>query len=110
MSFVRVCTAGEVRANEPFRVQVGDLSILITKDNGDNFYAIADRCSHADIALSEGFVEDGYVECWAHGSKFCLKTGWPQNLPAFEPVPVFAIRVEDGEVFVDPTPIFKEKS
>ena len=56
-----------------------------------------------DISLAEGFVEDDTLECWAHGSKFSLKTGKPLTLPAYEPVPVFQVEVKDGDVHIDPS-------
>ncbi len=69
----------------------------------DDVYAIGDRCSHQDISLSEGevLVEERQIECWKHGSTFSLETGEPQTLPATRPVPVYAVRVVDGQVEVD---------
>ena len=56
-----------------------------------------------DISLAEGFVEDDTLECWAHGSRFELTTGKPLTLPAYEPVPVFAVEIRDGDVYIDPS-------
>ena len=67
-------------------------------------HALGDTCTHGDISLAEGFVEDDTLECWAHGSKFELTTGKPLTLPAYEPVPVFGVEVRDGDVWIDPTP------
>jgi 3-phenylpropionate/trans-cinnamate dioxygenase ferredoxin subunit len=69
---------------------------------GDDIYAIADRCSHADIALSEGEVwsEEREIECWKHGSTCSLVTGEPQTLPATKPVPVYEVRVDGHDVLV----------
>ncbi|HEX2038952.1 MAG TPA: non-heme iron oxygenase ferredoxin subunit [Acidimicrobiales bacterium] len=69
---------------------------------GDDVYAIGDRCSHADVSLSEGEVlaDEVEIECWKHGSTFDLKTGEPQSLPATKPVPVYDVQVVDGEVEV----------
>ena len=50
-------------------------------------------------------MEDDTLECWAHGSKFSLKTGKPITLPAYEPVPVYTVTIEGGEVFIDPTAV-----
>jgi len=59
--------------------------------------------ARGDISLAEGFVEDDAIECWAHGSLFALDTGKPLSLPAYEPVPVFTVTVDDdGVVYVDP--------
>ncbi len=69
---------------------------------GDTFHAVADRCTHADVRLSEGEVDDYdcSIECWKHGSTFSLLDGHPQSLPATVPVAVYAVRVEGGEVVV----------
>jgi 3-phenylpropionate/trans-cinnamate dioxygenase ferredoxin component len=40
------------------------------------------------------------VECWLHGSCFDLRTGDPTGPPATKPVPVYPVKVEDGEVYV----------
>ena len=66
----------------------------------DDVYAIGDTCSHADVSLSEGFVEadDCMIECGAHGALFNLKTGEPESLPAVRPVPVYDVAVANGTV------------
>ena len=41
------------------------------------------------------------IECWAHGSAFSLLSGKPLNLPAYEPVPVFAVVIDGDDVLID---------
>jgi 3-phenylpropionate/trans-cinnamate dioxygenase ferredoxin subunit len=69
---------------------------------GDDVFAIGDTCSHANISLSEGEVmcDEREIECWKHGSMFSLQTGEPMTLPATQPVPVYEVRVDGGEVKV----------
>lgn len=67
---------------------------------GERLYAIGNRCSHANGPLADGVVEDGTVTCPYHSSQFGLSTGEPLTGPATRPVPVFAVRVEDGEVYL----------
>ena len=69
----------------------------------DTVYAIGDRCSHADVSLSDGevYCDTKEIECIRHGSAFSLVTGQPQTLPATQPVPVFVARVVDGHVEID---------
>jgi 3-phenylpropionate/trans-cinnamate dioxygenase ferredoxin subunit len=106
--FVKACSASEVEIETPVRVEIDGFAIAIVRDSEGEIFALGDRCTHGDISLSEGFVEDDTIECWAHGSQFSLHTGWPLTLPAFEPVPVFDVKVEDDEIYIDPTPIYKE--
>ena len=83
------------------RVDLGGHCIAVVRIE-DDFYALGDRCSHADYSLSEGEIygEELELECWKHGSTFSLKTGKPTTLPATRAVPVYAISVEDGKVWV----------
>ena len=103
MSAQRVCTTAELQENKAFRVVLDGHAIVVVKDSAGTVHAIGDTCTHGDISLSEGFVENDTIECWAHGSAFSLVTGKPLNLPAYEPVPVFAVTVDaDGVVSIDP--------
>ena len=98
----RVCTVDDVAPNTARRFDVGRWRICLVRI-GDDFYAIGDRCSHADYSLSEGEIwpDEKEIECWKHGSTFSLETGEPQSLPATMPVPVYTVRVEGDDVFVD---------
>ena len=104
MTGVRVCSVGDVRVDQALRVMVGDVAVAVVRDSAGDIHALGDTCTHGDISLAEGFVEDDTLECWAHGSKFELTSGKPLSLPAYEPVPVFDVTIVDGDVYIDPTP------
>jgi 3-phenylpropionate/trans-cinnamate dioxygenase ferredoxin component len=102
MSFEHACAVSEIPSDEALAVTVGEYDVAVAKD-GDEVFAIRDECSHAAVALSEGEVEGGTVECWLHGSCFELRSGKPTHLPATEPVATFPVEIRDGEVYVDTT-------
>ena len=89
------------------KVMLAGIAIAVVRDSAGTVHALGDTCTHGDISLSEGFVEDETLECWAHGSAFGLTDGKPRNLPAYEPVPVFPVEIIDGDIYVDVT---KEKT
>jgi 3-phenylpropionate/trans-cinnamate dioxygenase ferredoxin subunit len=99
----RVCSVDELVENQAVRVVLDGTPIAVVKDSSGAVHAIGDTCTHGEISLSEGFVEDETLECWAHGSQFSLVTGKPLNLPAYEPVPVYPVELIDGDVYIDPT-------
>jgi 3-phenylpropionate/trans-cinnamate dioxygenase ferredoxin component len=99
-AFVRACALDEIADGSTRAVEVEGVELAVVR-SGDQVYAIHDECSHAAIPLSEGDVDDGEIECWLHGSMFDLRTGKAINLPATEPVPVYPVRVEGGDVLVD---------
>lgn len=61
-------------------------------------YAVYDLCTHGEAQLSEGWVEDGCIECPLHQGKFCIKTGEALTAPVSEPVATFETRVSNGRI------------
>jgi len=103
MTAQRVCALTDLVQDEARRVEVDGVAIALVLDSNGEVHAIGDVCTHGDISLSEGFVDGESLECWAHGSAFSLRTGKPLNLPAYEPVPVFAVTVDGDDVLIDAT-------
>lgn len=103
MTAQRVCALSDLVQDEARRVEVDGVAIAVVLDSNGEVHAIGDVCTHGDISLSEGFVDGESLECWAHGSAFSLRTGKPLNLPAYEPVPVFAVTVDGDDVLIDAT-------
>ena len=99
--FVRVCSVDDLPAVGAVQVEVAGERAAIVRDSAGDIHAIDDTCSHANVSLSEGDVEDGAIECWRHGSRFDLRSGTVLNPPAVEPVPVYPTRVDGGQVYVD---------
>ena len=89
----------EIAPDSARRVEVEGREIAVVRI-GDDVYAIGDTCSHAEVSLSEGWVEpdDCAIECVAHGAMFDLETGEPLSLPATRAVPVYEASVSDGMV------------
>lgn len=98
----KVLALSELVQDQATRVVIDDVPIAVVLDSNGEVHAIGDTCSHGQVSLAEGFVEDDTLECWAHGSAFSLRTGIPLNLPAYEPVPVYVVEIENGDVYIDP--------
>ena len=79
-----------------------DDDIALLRDDDGCVWALNNTCTHAEASLAEGWVEDGYVECPLHSSKFCLKTGAVQGLPATIDAVVHRVEVSDGEIYLFP--------
>jgi 3-phenylpropionate/trans-cinnamate dioxygenase ferredoxin component len=108
VAFARLCSLADVKEPGSLRVELDDPSgpeaVAVVRFEGE-VYAIEDVCSHAEVPLTDGDVEEfggaPTIECYLHGSCFDLRTGEPTNLPATEPVPVYPVRVDGDDVFVD---------
>jgi 3-phenylpropionate/trans-cinnamate dioxygenase ferredoxin component len=97
--FVKVCSLAELADNSALHFEVDRTPVCVARSLGE-VTALLDECSHAEVALSDGDVEAGTVECWLHGSRFDLRTGKPTGLPATEAVPVYPVRIDGDDVYV----------
>ncbi|WP_225638898.1 Rieske 2Fe-2S domain-containing protein [Streptomyces solaniscabiei] len=94
----RVGSVDEFPAGQAVRRTVDDVPVLVVREVGGTFHALAERCSHLAGPLSEGTVADGCVQCPWHGSVFRLSDGWNVRGPATAPQPAFDTRVVGGYV------------
>lgn len=76
----------------------GSVVAVFKVDN--EYFAIQNRCSHAEASLSEGEVYDCKVECPLHGAEFDLKTGEALTLPATKPIVTYTTEVNENSLLV----------
>jgi nitrite reductase/ring-hydroxylating ferredoxin subunit len=98
-SWIGLCRLDELEdeAMQPF--EVGPRRIVLYLVSGQ-VYATDNVCSHAFALLTDGWLEDGLVECPLHGAQFDVTTGAVVRGPADCPVQTFETRVHDGVVEV----------
>jgi 3-phenylpropionate/trans-cinnamate dioxygenase ferredoxin component len=94
---IDICPLSELPPGSRRLVEWEDLEIGVFNCGGE-LLAIEDRCSHDNGSLADGELDEEAcrVACPRHGSWFDLRTGSPQNLPAYVPVDIFPVRVEGG--------------
>ncbi|SRR6266487_3961731 len=78
---------------------VDDHDVAVCNVDGE-FYAIDDLCTHDGGSLDQGELEGDQIECPRHGARFDVRTGDAIQLPAFEPVETYPVRVEDDTIQV----------
>ena len=67
---------------------------------GDEVHALEDICPHAYALLSQGFQEDGVIECPLHAARFDIATGKCLVDVGQRDLHRFPVRVTDGRVQV----------
>lgn len=80
---------------------VGGREIVLCNVEGE-IYALQGMCTHEELPLDGGEVEDGTLTCDWHGATFDVCTGRATGLPATEALKVYPTRVDaEGRVFVE---------
>jgi nitrite reductase/ring-hydroxylating ferredoxin subunit len=67
---------------------------------GDQVHALDDICPHAFAVLSQGFQENGQIECPLHAARFDIATGKCLNEIGGRDIRCFPVKVQDGRVSV----------
>lgn len=96
----RVAKLEQLKPETPFPVRVNDTPICLVK-LPDGIFAINDICTHEYALLSDGYYEDGKLECPLHQACFEVRTGKALNEPADVDCATYKVKVEDGAVFVE---------
>jgi nitrite reductase/ring-hydroxylating ferredoxin subunit len=98
----RAASLEELREAGRLVTHVEGHTICLLAD-GDEVYAVDNRCPHMGFPLHRGTVSDGILTCHWHHARFDLCTGgtfdqWADELRRFP------VEVEGGDVYVDLTP------
>lgn len=97
--WVQVGSAGEVADGEVNSYGVGERQVSVANVDGD-LHAFDDICTHQQCSLAEGDLDGTIIECPCHGSQFDITTGEAIGGPAVDPLDVFEVREQDGELQV----------
>lgn len=97
-----VCKADAVPDGKGESFVVGGARVAVFNVGGE-FYAIEDRCSHADAPMADGYVHkrELCVACPWHGAEFDLKTGKALTPPACEDIQAFPTSLVGDDVVIE---------
>lgn len=99
-SWIDLGAADEFCEDTPVAKQAGGQPLAVFR-LGDAVYALRDKCSHGNARLSDGYVEDGCVECPLHQGLIDIRSGAARSAPITEAVRSFPVRVVAGRVEVN---------
>ena len=89
----------ELKSGEPMKIEIDGTSVCVVRV-GEEVFAIADTCSHADASLSDGEVSDFKIECWLHGAEFDLRSGAALTPPATQALETFTVNKSGNSVTI----------
>ena len=100
MAWQRVASFREIGVDGVLGVDVNGSPVALYRLSNEVF-ATSGICTHALALLSEGFVEDGRIECPLHQGQFDIRSGKALCAPATEDLRTYAVKLEGDGVFID---------
>jgi 3-phenylpropionate/trans-cinnamate dioxygenase ferredoxin subunit len=99
VEYVAVARVDELGNSERLILEIDGMPIAVFRI-ADEYFAIADLCSHDDGPVAEGELVDHELECPRHGARFNLRNGKALSLPAVVDIPAYPVRIEGDEILV----------
>jgi 3-phenylpropionate/trans-cinnamate dioxygenase ferredoxin subunit len=89
----------EIKVGERQLIEIdGGRIILLRLDDG--FYAISEKCTHENVSLSDGIIDNGEIECSKHGARFDIKSGDVRAFPAVQPLRTYRVCYENNKLVI----------
>jgi len=98
--WVRVAGVADVAEGQVHAVRVGGREIAVYHLPGGTFHATDNICTHEYAMLSDGWLENGSIECPLHAARFDVRTGKALCAPAETNLQVFEVKAEGGDLLV----------
>jgi nitrite reductase/ring-hydroxylating ferredoxin subunit len=98
--WIRVAAKNEVAEGTCKGVRVGEKEVALYHLEGGEFCATDNVCSHEYALLTDGWMENGCVECPLHAAQFDIRTGKALSAPADEDLAVYPVKIDGDDIFV----------
>ncbi|HIF95085.1 MAG: non-heme iron oxygenase ferredoxin subunit [Myxococcales bacterium] len=99
MPWYHIALSTPLEVGQKTAKEIEGKDVLICRLNED-YYAVANRCTHAAWRLSEESIAGMEIVCSLHGARFDLRDGCPTSGPATKPLATYPVELRNGELYV----------
>lgn len=99
--FKRVAARADLAPGQKMLVEYDDEPVGLFNIDGE-YFAIGDVCTHDGGPLVEGDLHGDVIVCPRHGARFDVRTGQVRTLPAYRPVPTYAVSMQGDDILIAP--------
>ncbi len=97
--FISVANSREIQANKVYCFNINDTAILLCKVN-DEYYAVHNKCTHADATFDKGRLRSHKLLCPLHGAIFDVRDGSVLSPPAFQALQTYEVITDGAKIKV----------
>ncbi|MDX3896200.1 MULTISPECIES: non-heme iron oxygenase ferredoxin subunit [Pusillimonas] len=99
-NWIKIAQVGQVDEDESLAIEVDGKQLALHHTEGE--YFVTDNvCTHQYALLSDGYIEDGCVECPLHQAQFDLRTGKAMCAPATVDIQTYQVKTEGEDILVE---------
>ena len=99
-NWIWVAAVSDVAKGTAIPVEIMGMSLAVYHLDDGSVWVTDNICTHAFALLTDGWLEDGVIECPPHAGRFDCRAGKGLGEPIEEDRRVFPVKVEGDDVFV----------
>lgn len=99
--WTKVAKLADVAEGAAVAVEAGGQQLALYNLGGGDIRCTSNVCTHAFALLTDGWLEDGVIECPLHAGRFDVRTGKGLCAPIEEDIATYKVKVEGGEILVE---------
>ncbi|MES2106038.1 MAG: non-heme iron oxygenase ferredoxin subunit [Pseudomonadota bacterium] len=100
MTWTKLATKDELAEGEVLGVNAAEKPVALYFFDGE-YFATSNVCTHQFALLSEGYFEDGCIECPLHQGRFDVRTGKAMCAPLTENITCFPVKTDGDSIYAD---------
>ena len=98
--FVVLAKTSEISENRTTCFNIDGVAVVAAQVEGE-YYAVHNKCSHAEQSFDKGRVRGHKLLCPLHGAIFDIRDGAVLGAPAFNPIKSYPLKVEGDDVLIN---------
>lgn len=95
----QACSIHELDEEEPLSLMIGSTAVAIYQI-GSTYYARENICPHAYAVLTDGFYDEGIIECPIHQASFDIISGDCISGPAQRGLKKYELKKEGDNLMI----------
>jgi 3-phenylpropionate/trans-cinnamate dioxygenase ferredoxin subunit len=99
MPWIHIANSDQLQDGEVIAISIDKQNVALYQD-GDSYFATDNVCTHQFALLSDGYFEDGCIECPLHQARFDVRTGKALCAPATTDLRTFPTKLEGIKIFL----------
>ena len=99
LQFIPLAKIADIPENRVSCFEIDGHNVVLSQLNGE-FFAVINKCSHAEQSFDSGRVRGHKLLCPLHGAVFDIRDGSVLSSPAFKAIKSYPVKVEGDDILI----------
>jgi 3-phenylpropionate/trans-cinnamate dioxygenase ferredoxin subunit len=98
-NYILLTKTSDIPENRVSCFNINGHNVVLSQIKGE-FFALQNKCSHADQTFNKGRVRGHKLLCPLHGAIFDIRDGSVLSAPAFQPVKSYSLKIDGDDILI----------